>query len=63
VTRVRITIEDELLGDVEVEQDDRVSSFQADRQRRVIQQLMSEAIAKINGAYGLGSKPTKEHTS
>lgn len=53
MTRVRISIQSEVLGDVEVEQNDPVFSWNSDKQRASIARLLAEANAQIGRAYDL----------
>jgi len=53
VSRVRITVEDPILGEVDVSEDDNVYAMSASSQRKAIDRLLATANRKIRLAYEL----------
>lgn len=60
MTRVRISVDSETLGEVEVAEDDHLGRFDDGQERAAIARLLKAATGKIDRAYGLSQKQAAE---
>lgn len=54
MSSVRISVDSRLLGDVEVSVDSHVGYYDPEGERAAIDGLITDAVAKIRRAYGIG---------